>query len=462
MATKESDLFQKDIDNILHPWTHQGSHLKQGPIVLERAKGVYIYDNDGNKYLEGMAGLWCTSLGYGNEELAQAAYEQIKKLSYAQLFASKSYDVGIELAEALNQMVPLGNSKVFFGNSGSDANDTQIKMAWYYNNVLGRPKKKKIISRLKAYHGITLGTASLTGLPPSHAGFDLPLEGGRFIHAQTPHFWRNGLDGESEEEFSTRMAENLEELILREDPDTIAAFIAEPLMGAGGVILPSDGYFEKIQPILKKYDILFIDDEVVCGFGRTGRPFGMQTFGLEPDSISLAKAITSAYLPLSAVVMKSNMYEVIQSASSGMGIFGHGYTWGGHPVACAVALKTLEIYERDHIFEHAAKLAPKFQSRFSEFSEHPLVGEVRGIGLIGAAELVADKTKKSGFKSPGLVGNKILSICQKNGLICRAIGDVIAFCPPLIITESQIDELFDKFKRSMNEALDWVTKEVVQ
>ena len=228
-----------------------------------------------------------------NAPTTKSEYEQIKKLSYAQLFASKSYDVGIELAEALNQMVPLGNSKVFFGNSGSDANDTQIKMAWYYNNVLGRPKKKKIISRLKAYHGITLGTASLTGLQPSHAGFDLPLEGGRFIHAETPHFWRNGLDGESEEEFSTRMAENLEELILREDPDTIAAFIAEPLMGAGGVILPSDGYFEKIQPILKKYDILFIDDEVVCGFGRTGRPFGMQTFGLEPDSISLAKAICS-------------------------------------------------------------------------------------------------------------------------------------------------------------------------
>lgn len=462
MVAKESSLFQKDIDNILHPWTHQEAHLANGPLVLERANGVYIYDNAGNKYLEGMSGLWCTSLGYGNEELAQVAYEQIKKLSYAQLFSSKSYDVGIELAEALNQIVPFNNSKIFFGNSGSDANDTQIKLAWYYNNALGRPRKKKIISRLKAYHGITLATASLTGLPPSHSGFDLPLEGGRFIHTDTPHYWRNGLQGETEEEFSTRMASNLEELILKEDPDTIAAFIAEPLMGAGGVILPSEGYFNKIQPILKKFDILFIDDEVVCGFGRTGRPFGMQTFELEPDTISLAKAITSAYLPLSAVVMKSNVYEVIQQASSEMGIFGHGYTWGGHPVACAVALKTLEIYRRDEIFEHAANLSPLFQERFREFSDHPLIGEVRGIGLIGAAELVADKVKKSGFKTPGLVGNKILSICQNNGLICRAIGDVIAFCPPLIITETQVEELFEKFKKSMDQALDWVRRENIE
>jgi len=459
MAARKPDLFNKDIENLLHPWTHQGAHLANGPLVLEKADGVYIYDSEGNRYLEGMAGLWCTSLGYGNEELAQAAYDQIKKLSYAQLFASKSYDVGIELAERLNTMVPFERSKVFFGNSGSDANDTQIKLVWYYNNALGRPKKKKIISRLKAYHGITLATASLTGLPPSHIGFDLPLEGGRFIHAETPHFWRNGLEGETEEEFSGRMADDLEKLILSEDPDTIAAFIAEPLMGAGGVILPSEGYFKKIQPILKKYDILFIDDEVVCGFGRTGRPFGMQTFGLEPDTISLAKAITSAYLPLSAVVMRDHLYEVVQQASGGMGIFGHGYTWGGHPVACAVALKTLEIYKRDNIFERAANLSPIFQSRFSEFSDHPLVGEVRGVGLIGAAELVSDKAKKSGFSTPGLVGNKVLSICQKNGLICRAIGDVIAFCPPLIITEQQIDELFEKFKKSMDETLDWYRKE---
>ncbi|MCZ6664005.1 MAG: aminotransferase class III-fold pyridoxal phosphate-dependent enzyme, partial [Gammaproteobacteria bacterium] len=294
MNIEPGSMAARDLASVLHPQTHLAQHHKTGPMVLQRAEGVYMYDDQGNQYLEGLAGLWCTALGYGNEELAQAAYDQIKELSFAPLFSGRSHAVGIELAEKLKAMVPLHESKVFFGNSGSDANDTQIKLVWYYNNVIGRPEKKKIIGRVKGYHGITLAAGSLTGLPLSHKGFDLPLAGGRFLHTDMPHYWRYAEPGESEEDYSSRLAANLEKLILDEGPETVAAFIAEPVMGAGGVITPPATYFEKIQAVLQKYDVLFIDDEVICGFGRTGNPFGADTYDLKPDSISLAKALTSA------------------------------------------------------------------------------------------------------------------------------------------------------------------------
>ena len=455
MSIQPGSMAARDLESMLHPQTHLGQHAKNGPMMLKRAAGVYMYDDQGKQYLEGLAGLWCTSLGYGNEELARAAYDQIKELSYAQLFSSKSHEVGVLLAEKLKAMVPLHKSKVFFGNSGSDANDTQIKLVWYYNNVLGRPNKKKIIGRVKGYHGITLASGSLTGLAMSHKGFDLPLAGGRFLHTDLPHYWRNAQPGESEEQFSTRLADNLEQLILKEGPDTVAAFIAEPVMGAGGVIVPPKTYFAKIQAVLKKYDVLFIDDEVICGFGRTGKPFGADTYDLQPDTISLAKALTSAYQPLSAVVIKDDIFDAILKASDEMGPFGHGFTYSGHPVACAVGLKTLEIYERDKLFEHAAKLTPQFQARLQRFADHPLVGEVRGVGLIGAVELVANRHTKAAFDPLGKVGAECLKNCQDNGLICRAIGDVMAFCPPLIITPTQVDELFDKFERAMALTLEW-------
>jgi len=459
MTTSSSSLAARDLDAMLHPQTHLGQHHKTGPMMLARAEGVYMYDDQGKQYLEGLAGLWCTALGYGNEELARAAYDQMKTLSYAQLFASKSHEVGIRLAEKIKEIVPLHKSKVFFGNSGSDANDTQIKLVWYYNNVLGRPEKKKFIGRIKGYHGITLAAGSLTGLAPSHKGFDLPLAGGRFLHTDMPHYWRGAEPGESETDYATRLANNLEQLILKEGPETVAAFIAEPIMGAGGVILPPATYFEKVQAVLAKYDVLFIDDEVITGFGRTGKAFGADTYNLRPDSISLAKALTSAYQPLSAVVVRDEIYQALVNASDEMGMFGHGFTYSGHPVACAVGLKTLEIYERDRLFEHAARLAPQFQERLQRFRDHPLVGEVRGIGLIGAVELVADRKTKAGFTPPGKVGAVCLDHCHANGLICRAIGDVMAFCPPLIITSEQVDELFDKFERAMQATLEWANGE---
>ena len=459
MSIEPGSMAARDLASVLHPQTHLAQHHKTGPMMLQRAAGVYMYDDQGNQYLEGLAGLWCTALGYGNEELAQAAYDQIKELSYAQLFASRSHAVGIELAEKLKAMVPLNESKVFFGNSGSDANDTQIKLVWYYNNVIGRPEKKKIIGRLKGYHGITLAAGSLTGLPLSHKGFDLPLEGGRFLHTDMPHYWRLAEPGESEEDYSSRLAANLEKLILDEGPETVAAFIAEPVMGAGGVLTPPATYFEKIQAVLQKYDVLFIDDEVICGFGRTGNPFGADTYDLKPDSISLAKALTSAYQPLSAVIIKDEIYQAFLDAADDMGMFGHGFTYSGHPVACAVGLKTLEIYERDKLFDHAAALAPQFQERVQRFADHPLVGEARGVGLICAVELVADKVSKTAFDPPGKVGAECLSHCHANGLICRAIGDVMAFCPPLIITSEQVDEMFDKFEKAMAATLDWANGE---
>lgn len=418
-----------------------------------------MYDDKDNQYIEGMAGLWCTSLGYGNEELAQVAFDQIKELSYAQMFSSKSHEVGVRMAEKLQELTPLHDSKVFFGNSGSDANDTQIKLVWYYNNVTGKPEKKKIIGRIKGYHGITLGAGSLTGLPSMHNGFDLPLAGGRFLHTDLPHYWRCAEPGESQTDFATRLAGNLEQQILTEGPDTVAAFIAEPVMGAGGVIVPPETYFEKVQEVLTKYDILFLDDEVICGFGRTGKLFGANTFDIKPDSISLAKGLTSGYLPLSAVVIKDEIYQAFLDASDEMGPFGHGFTYSGHPVACAVGLKTLEIYERDCVYQHAAKIAPQFQERLQGFAGHPLVGEVRGVGLLGGIELVSHRGSKAAFDPPGKVGATLSDHCLANGLICRAIGDVIVFCPPLIITSAQVDELFDKFEHAMAATLAWVSSE---
>jgi 4-aminobutyrate--pyruvate transaminase len=459
MSLKPGSLAARDAAAILHPMVNPAVIEERGAIMMERGKGVYVWDSEGRQYLEGLAGLWCTSLGYGNEELAQAAYSQITQLSFQHMFNGKSHEPGMLLAEQLKQMVPVENaSKVFFGCSGSDANDTQIKLIWFYNNALGRPHKKKIIGRQKGYHGITLAAGSLTGLPPMHNQWDLPLDG-RFIHTDCPHHYRFAQDGESEEDFATRLANNLEQLILREGPDTVAAFIAEPVMAAGGVLVPPRTYFEKIQAVLSRYDVLFIADEVVCGFGRTGQPFGSQTFNIKPDTVTLAKALTSAYQPLSAVVIPEKMYGPIAEAGKKLGTIGHGYTYSGHPVCAAVALKTLEIYQRDRLFERVTALTPQFQRRLRGFLDHPLVGEARGVGLLGALEFVSNKTTKAGFTPYGSVGTYCFERCHAHGLIPRNVGDGIALCPPLIITEAQIDEMFDKLSLALDDTLDYVSRQ---
>jgi len=453
-----SNLAVRDVETVLHPYTNLDTHRTVGPVIFERGEGVYLYDTNGKQYLEGLAGLWCTSLGYGNEELVEAAAEQMRKLSFSHIFAGKSHDPGIELAEKLKEIAPCDISKVFFGSSGSDANDTQVKLVWYFNNALGRPKKKKIISRLRGYHGVTVASASLTGLPYNHIDFDLPISGIR--HADTPHPYRHMEAGESEEDFATRLAASLDAQIQSEDPDTVAAFIAEPVMGAGGVIIPPKTYYEKVRAVLDKYDILFIDDEVICGFGRLGTMFGAEAMGMQPDTVSVAKALSSAYQPISAVMIPDRMYEAMIDESKKIGTFGHGYTYSGHPVAAAVAVKTLEIYQRDNIVGKVNAVAPTFQSRIKALADHPLVGEARGLGLIGALELVADKSTKRAFDPANGIGAKVAAAAEKEGLIVRALGgDIIALCPPLIITEAEIGELFDRLGKALDAVEEVVTAE---
>ena len=447
----------RDIETLIHPYTNLAAFRDQGPLILESGKGIHVYDSAGKAYIDGMAGLWCTSLGYGNEELVQAASEQMRKLPFAHIFGGKSHDPAIALAEKLKEIAPAPASKVFFASSGSEANDTQVKLAWYYNNARGKPQKKKILSRKRAYHGVTLAAASLTGLPGNHMDFDLPFAWAR--HLTCPHYYREGLPGESEEEFATRLAAELRETIEREGPDTVAAFIAEPVMGAGGVIVPSKSYYAKMQAVLREYDVLFIVDEVICGFGRTGNMFGSQTFGLTPDSITMAKALTSAYAPLAAITVPEHVYEAMLDESRKLGTFGHGFTYSGHPVSAAVGLKAIEIYERDNVVGHVRAISPAFLGRLHGVSEHPLVGETRGIGLIGGIELVADKATKRAFDPKIGVGARMAKFCEEEGLIARAMGDSIALCPPLIITEAEINTLFDSLEKALQKTESWVAKE---
>lgn len=448
----------RDVETVLHPYTNLDAFRSTGPMIIERGEGIHVWDADGRKYIEGLAGLWCTSLGYNEPELIEAATQQLKQLPFSHVFGGKSHERAAELAEKLKAIAPHKASKILFCGSGSEANDQQVKLVWYYNNALGRTKKKKFISRIRGYHGVTVASASLTGLLPNHRDFDLPLDFAR--HTDCPHYYRYAEPGESEDEFTTRLAANLEKTIIEEDPDTVAAFIAEPIMGAGGVVIPPEGYFQKIQAVLDKYDIYFIADEVICGFGRTGNMFGSQTFGIRPDSISVAKALSSAYVPIAAVTVGEDMYQAMIDESKKIGTFGHGFTYTAHPVAAAVAVKTLEIYEKRNIVGHVRSVAPRFEERIRRLGEHPLVGHARARGLLGAIELVADKTDKRSFDAKAGVGAAVQKAAEKHGLILRALGgDIVAFCPPLIVKEADIDDIFDRTELALNETEAWVSQE---
>src|SRR5579872_6034747 len=453
-----SNLATRDVETLVHPYINLATFRETGPLIIERGQGVTVYDSDGKPYIEGMSGLWCTALGYGNEELVEAAAAQMRKLSFAHLFTGRSHDPAIELAEKLKEIAPVPISKVFFCNSGSEANDSQVKLVWYLNNALGRPQKKKVIGRLKAYHGVTVAAASLTGLPVNHRDFDLPLPG--FLHAGCPHHYRFAQDGESEQEFATRLAAELDALIVKEGPDTVAAFIAEPVMGAGGVIVPPKTYFEKIMRVCAKHDLYMISDEVICGFGRLGTWFGCEKLDFKPQGLSVAKALSSAYLPIAGVMVPELMYEALIAESKKIGAFGHGFTYGGHPVAAAVALKAIEIYGRDRVVDKAAERGVQFQARLGALNAHPLVGEARGLGLIGGVELVADKSTKRGFNPRHGVGARAVRFAEEEGLIVRSVaGDVLTLSPPLVIKAPQIEELFEKLGHALDKTLDWVTRE---
>jgi len=452
------NLAVRDLETLVHPYTNLAALRETGPLIIERGQGVFVYDSEGKAYIEGMAGLWCTALGYGNEELVEAAATQMRKLSFSHLFGAKSHDPAIELAERLKEIAPVPASKVFFCSSGSEANDSQVKLVWYMNNALGRPRKKKIISRRKAYHGVTIAAASLTGLANNQLDFDLPIAG--ILHADCPHYYRFAHAGETEEEFARRLADELEELIRREDPETVAAFIAEPVMGAGGVIVPPKTYFQEVMKVCRAYDVYMISDEVICGFGRLGTMFGCAALGFEPHSITVAKALTSAYVPMAALTVPEPMYQAMLDESRKIGTFGHGFTYSGHPVAAAVALKALDIYARERIAEQTARKAPHFQARLAALGKHPLVGEARGLGLVGAVELVADKRSKRSFEAKAGVGPHAARCAEQEGLIVRSLaGDSVSICPPLIIAPAEIDELFDRLGRALDRTLDWVKRE---
>jgi 4-aminobutyrate---pyruvate transaminase len=441
----------RDIANVLHPYTDLEAHQQVGPVVISHGKGVRVWDEAGKEYIESVAGLWCAALGFDNERLVQAAANQMRKLPFYHAFTAKSHEPMIDLAEMLINRAPVPMSKVFFANSGSEANDSAIKMVWYLNNALGRPQKKKIIGRLKGYHGITIGSASLTGLPANHRSFDVPLPG--FIHTMTPHFYHGALPGESEEAFATRCAGELEKMILTEGPDTVAAMWAEPIMGAGGVIIPPAGYFPKIQAVLRKYDVLLVADEVICGFWRTGNYWGSQTLDIQPDILVCAKALSSSYLPISAVMVNDTVFQALAKESHVIGTFGHGFTYSGHPVPAAVAIETLKIYDEMQIGPHVGVVGAHMQAELRRrFADHPLVGEVRGTGLIAAVELSADKASRTPFNPAAKIGGRLTKLCEDNGVIVRVVAnDSLCFSPPLVISREEIDEMLDRVEKSLNE-----------
>ena len=428
-------------------------------MVVARAEGPYIYDKQGKRYLEGMAGLWCTALGYGNEEIIEAAERQMRELSFSHMFGGKTHSSAIELADKLAAMVPMQDGRVFLGNSGSDANDTLLKLIRYHAEASGQPNRIKVIAREQGYHGVTLASAALTAIPTNHAHFQLPFEALGVLRTGSANYYRGANEGESEAEFVARRAQELEALILAEGPETIAAMIAEPVSGAGGVIVPPDGYFEAIQAVLDRYGIWLWDDEVICGFGRLGTDFGANKMGMRPQMMTLAKALSSAYVPVSAAIVQGDIADCINASATEVGVFGHGYTYSGHPLGCAVASKVIDIYVRDKIFDHAATVGNYLQARLREFTDHPLVGEVSGVGMIGAVELVADRASGKPFD-----GMKVGQFCAKaaedNGLVIRPLGgNRVAVCPPLIIETTHVDELIEKFSAALNLTLDWVTAE---
>ena len=440
----------RDIAHHLHGYTNARRHQDVGPLVVERGDGVYVHDIHGRRYIEAMAGLWSVGVGFSEQRLVEAAIRQMRQLPFYHTFGHKSHGPVIDLAEKLVSIAPVPMSKVFFTNSGSEANDTVMKLLRYRSNAMGEPQRKKFISRMRAYHGVTIASASLTGLPNNHRSFDLPIEG--VLHTSSPHHWREMLPGESEEAFATRCAADLEALILAEGPETIAAFFGEPVMGAGGVVIPPATYWEKIQAVLAKYGILLVADEVICGFGRTGTMWGSTTYAMKPNVVVCSKQLSSSYLPISALMINERVFEPIADESNRIGTLGHGFTAGGHPVAAAVALENLAVIEERGLVDNARVSGARLQARLEALTGHPLIGEVRGVGLIAAAEVVVDKAAKTALDPVGKLGGLVAGLMQEKGVISRAMGEAIAFCPPLIITEAQVDAMIDVFEASLDEA----------
>jgi len=448
-----NDLETLDRAHVFHPSTHLAQFARgEAPSrIVTGGEGIIIVDRDGRKSIDAFAGLYCVNVGYGRKEIADAIHEQAKKLAYYHAYVGHSNEQIIKLSERIIAKVGLGMQRIYWGMSGSDANETNIKLVWYYNNILGRPEKKKIISRMRGYHGSGIMTGSLTGLPLFHNAFDLPRP--PILHTDCPHYWRFAEPSESEPDFSRRLAGELEALILAEGPETVAAFIGEPVMGTGGIIPPPEGYWQEIQAVLRKYDVLFIADEVVTAFGRTGQYFGSHTFGIEPDLIAIAKGVTSGYLPLSGVIVGGKVWKVLEEGTDQLGAIGHGWTYSAHPVCAAAANANLDIVDREDLTGNARETGAYFQKRLHEtFDDHPMVGEVRGVGLLAALEFVADKATKASFDPALKVGPQVSAAVLAEGLIARALphGDILGFAPPLIITKDEVDQVVAMTKRAVD------------
>jgi 4-aminobutyrate--pyruvate transaminase len=447
-------LAESDRAHLVHGFTNLAHHRALGPLMITRGEGVRVFDEHGRDYIEAAAGMWCAAFGFSEQALIDAAAEQFARLPYYHTLASKSVDPAARLAEKLSQIAPIPDAKVYLALSGSEANDFLVKFLWYVNNVRGRPQKKKIISRTNGYHGATVVSTSLTGLPRNHALFDAPLD--RFLKVSDFNYYRQHLDGEDEAAFAARLAEELEAEILRQGPETVMAFLAEPVTGGGGVATPPADYYARIQRVLKTYDVLFLADEVITGFGRTGQMFACETLGLKPDAMVVGKAITGAYQPLAAVIVSDELYRGLEGGSDQVGSFGHGATYSGYPVGCAVALRAIELIEQRGLLAHVREVAAHLMARLEALRGRPYVGEVRGLGLMAAIEFVADPATRRPFERPGVFAALVQAKAEARGVIVRPTSplDAIAFSPPLVITHAEVDELMDRFEAGLADAIE--------
>lgn len=450
-----AELVRSDITHHFHPFTdHKSFHAEGGPRVITHADGIWIWDANGNKLLDGMAGLWCVNVGYGRKELAEAAYRQMLDLPYYNTFFKTTTVPSTELAAKISSVMPERFKHIFFVNSGSEANDTIVRFVRHYWKLKGKPYRTHFIGRKRGYHGSTMAAASLGGMQGMHEQGGLPLPG--FHHVQQPYWYDFGGDL-TPDEFGLQAAAEVEKKILELGPDNVAAFIGEPIQGAAGVLIPPKTYWPEVQKICRKYGILIIADEVICGFGRTGKWWGFETMGFEPDIVPMAKGLSSGYLPIGAVAFSDT---VVKEFFEKGGEFYHGMTYAGHPVAAAVALKNIEILQSEKLVEHAAELGPYFAKALASLEDHPLVGETRSVGLIGALELTSDKAKRTRFKDAGRVGTICRDHSFKAGLIMRACWDTMVLAPPLVISKKEIDDVTRLARQALDATLSDVKHEM--
>jgi 4-aminobutyrate--pyruvate transaminase len=454
MPILPNSLSARDAAVLVHPQTNIRAHLKKGAQIISGSNGSRIYDETGKDFIECLAGLWCCPLGFKSERLAKVAYEQMANLGFYHIYKHHSHESAVKLAEKVMGTQPIPMARVIFQGSGSEANEAALKLCWFYNNALGRPERKKIIGRKGGFHGHTSGAASISGKPDTHNGFGLPLE--RFIHTEFPHYYKRHEEGETEEQFADRMAEALENLILAEGPETIAGFFAEPIMGASGGVLPPKTYFAKIQAVLRKYDILFVADEVITGIGRTGNWWATTTFDLQPDIITSAKGLGSGLIPISAVMISQKVFDAMAELSDRINVYAHGSTFSGHPVATAVAHESLTIIEEEGLIAHGAEIGNFFLRELADLRDHDMIGDFRGVGALISMEIVADRTTRAGFPAAANVNGILARHCSAEGVLPRLGGDRVVFAPPLVMTFDEAGEAVKRFRR----ALDATRKEV--